>query len=234
MGLAVDYRQLDDLVRAMFRHDRDGRLTGAAPLLHIVRTDKAVLCRCHAVVPDATAARIQALAAAPRGRPNVWADDYARYLAVAEGVGFVTAVRAGPLFRFPDELPETAECLPINRTNLDLLRGSLDEWVEDAQQGSAMAAAIVDGRAVSVCATVRASRTVHCAGVETAPAYRGQALAQHAVVAWAKLVRTAGAEPYYATTFDNTASQKVASRIGLRLIGSEFSIYGPASAQRIK
>lgn len=43
---------------------------------------------------------------------------------------------------------------------------------------------------------------------------------------WAKLVRANGAEPYYATTFDNIASQKVAARLGLTLIGSEFSVYG--------
>lgn len=222
------HRRLEDLVEAMFRHDGRGRLTGAAPLLHIVRTDNAVVCRCHANLPEAAANQIEAMAVAPRGQPGAWADDYAGYLALAQGVGTVNSVRAGPLYIFPNELPEVEGCVSIDATNLDLLKGVLDEWVEDAQQGSLMAAAIVDGKAVSVCASVRASRASHCAGVETALAYRGRALAGRTVASWGKLVRALGAEPYYATTFDNTASQKVASRLGLTLIGSEFSIYGAA------
>jgi len=89
-----------------------------------------------------------------------------------------------------------------------------------------MVASLTDGRAVSVCASVRASETMHCADVETAPAYRGRGLAERAVSGWAKLVRARGAEPFYATTFDNLASQKLASRLSLSLIESEFSIYG--------
>jgi predicted GNAT family acetyltransferase len=89
-------------------------------------------------------------------------------------------------------------------------------------------AALVEGRAVSVCASVRASEAAHCAGVETSPVYRSRGLAPRVVAAWAKLVRTRGAEPFYATTFDNMASQIVACRLGLNLIGSEFSIYGEA------
>ena len=227
----MDQAQLDHLVRAMFPHDHDGRLTGASPLLHIVRTDYAVVCRCHGALPDAIVAQVRARASAPRGRPGEWAAEYARYLSVTQSFASATAVRSGPLYGFPNELGETMGCVEINSTNLDLLRGSLNEWVEDAQQGSVMAAAIVDGRAASVCASVRATPTVHCAGVETAPAYRGRALAQRAVAAWAVLVRRNGAEPYYATTFDNTASQRVAQRLGLRPIGSEFSIYGAASPQ---
>lgn len=213
----------------MFQHDERGRLTGAAPQVHIVRTDGDVVCRCHRDMPDATAARVQALVAAPRGRPAAWAEEYAHYLSLVRTAATVTSLRAGPLFSFPEELPEPSECSTIDTRNLGLLKGSFEEWVEDAENGSLMAAALADGRAVSVCATVRSSKTVHCAGVETAADYRGRGFAERAVAAWAKLVRASGAEPFYATTFDNLASQKVAWRMGLRLVGSEFSIYGTAS-----
>lgn len=86
--------------------------------------------------------------------------------------------------------------------------------------------AIADGRAVSVCATVRSSSGLHCAGVETARAYRGRGHAPRAVAVWANLVRSLGAEPFYATTVDNLSSQKIAWGLGLELIASEFSIYG--------
>lgn len=89
-----------------------------------------------------------------------------------------------------------------------------------------MIAALSGERAAAVCASVRVSEGAHCAGVETAPKYRGRGLAGLAVAGWAKLVRAHGAEPFYATTFDNIPSQRVARSVGMNLIGSEFSIYG--------
>jgi hypothetical protein len=44
------------------------------------------------------------------------------------------------------------------------------------------------------------------------------------VAAWAKAVNAAGAAPFYSAAFDNETSQGVAKRLGLSLIGSEFSI----------
>lgn len=222
----MDDQKLDRLVEAMFKHDQRGRLVGAAPLLHVVRTADGAICRCHANMPDSTAAHVMAIASSPRGRPGAWADEYAQYMSFAAGVSTVTSVRAGPLFCFPESLADYPDCVSVGRGNSHLLRGGLDEWVEDTENGALMVAALVDGRAVSVCATVKSSGTVHCAGVETALSYRGRGLAERVVTGWAKLVRANGAEPYYATTFDNIASQKVAARLGLTLIGSEFSIYG--------
>lgn len=224
--MATDFGQFEGLLEAMFRCDGQGRLTGDAPLLYILRTTDAVLCRSHAVISDAAAAQMQTLAEAPRGRPGKWAEDYARYLSLMKPIAAVTAIRAGPLYAFPDDAPAISGCVAIDRTNLKLLEGPLNEWIEDAEHGVPMVAAVVHRRAVSVCASVRVSATVHCAGVETAPDYRGQGFAPRVVAAWAKMVRASGAEPFYATTFDNLASQAVARRLGLNLIGSEFSIHG--------
>lgn len=224
--MGFDDKVLGHLIDAMFQHDDRGRLLGAAPLLHIVRTDDHVICRCHADLPEATAEQIAAVASAPRGRPAAWAEAYARYLSLAESVSTLASVRAGPLFRFPEPLAAHPDCVAIDGRNSELLKGALDEWIGDAEDGALMVAALADGRAVSVCATVRASKHVHCAGVETAPAYRGRGLAGRAVMGWARLVRESGAEPFYATTFDNLSSQKLAARLGLRLIGSEFSVFG--------
>ena len=224
--MSVERQQLDQLIDAMFSHDERGRLTGAAPLLHIVRTTDDVICRCHSDLPNVTSAQIEAVAVSPRGRHTKWAEDYARYLSLLAEVAGVTAIRAGPLFRFPEVIANPPGCVEIDAGNAGLLMGSLDEWVEDVENGALMAAALEDGRAASVCATVRANATVHCAGVGTAQDYRGRGFAARAVAAWAGLVRADGAEPYYATTFDNVASQRVAHRLGLRPIASEFSLYG--------
>ena len=126
---------------------------------------------------------------------------------------------------------EATGCVTVDSSNLSLLSGALQEWQEDAEVGSLMVAALSDGRAVSVCSSVHASKFVHCAGVETAPEHRGFGFASLAVTGWASLVREHGAEPFYATTFDNIASQRVARSLGLSVVGSEFSIYGKALRQ---
>lgn len=210
----------------MFGHDECGRLTGAAPLVHILRTARGTWARVHADLPDALAERVQALAAAPRGRPQAWAQDYARLVELVAPLAAVAAVRAGPLYGFPPGLPEPDGCATLTAANVGLLADGLDEWAPDVLAGAMMAAALAEGRAAAFCASVRASPAVHCAGVETAPGRRGCGHGRRAVAAWAGLVRQAGAEPLYGTTFDNLPSQRLAAGLGLPLVGSEFSIYG--------
>jgi len=67
-------------------------------------------------------------------------------------------------------------------------------------------AAVECDHAVSICASVRISDAVHCAGVETRTDHRQKA---HAVTPWQ--VGAAGAishaVPFYSTSWDNVASQ---------------------------
>ena len=112
----------------------------------------------------------------------------------------------------------------IGEDNAELLLGGLDEWRPGVAAGLPMVAMVERGRAVSICASVKASTSTYCADVETLPAYRGRGFASQAVAAWAKAVRALGAAPFYGATFDNGASQSIARRLGLSLIGSEFSI----------
>jgi GNAT superfamily N-acetyltransferase len=224
--MSFKLQELEQLLGTMFHQDAQGRLVGDAPHVHIIRTADTVLCRVHVMMPDPVAAQLRALASAPRGRASKWAEEYAAHLSLVATVTTVTAVRAGPLYGFPDELPDVADCVAVDAANLMLLKGCLDEWIEYAERGLLMVVALAEGRAVSICTSVRASASAHCAGVETSPVYRGRGLAPRVVAAWAKLVRAGGAEPFYATTFDNIASQNVARRLRLNLIGSEFSIYG--------
>jgi GNAT superfamily N-acetyltransferase len=143
---------------------------------------------------------------------------------VLSSIAPLKAVRAGLLYSFPAELGSGYAAVSIGRDNAELLLGGLDEWRSGVAAGLPMLATLADGRAVSICASVKASNSAHCAGVETLPAYRGRGFASQAVAAWANAVRAAGAEPFYGTTFDNEPSHGVARRLGLILIGSEFSI----------
>jgi hypothetical protein len=142
----------------------------------------------------------------------------------------VAAMRAGPLYSFPDVLAPSSGCTAINGSNSHLLYDSFEEWLPDVTTGQPFIAAIDGHRAVAVCVTVGASRMAHCAGVETLAAYRGRGFAAAAVAGWACAVRALGATPFYTPTFDNISSQRVARRLNLPLAGSEFSVHCRPSA----
>jgi hypothetical protein len=161
-----------------------------------------------------------------RGRPARWECDYGSYLSVLTAPNRrVTAMRAGPLYIVPDGFMPSGACVAINDSNSLLLHKGLEEWIPEVKHCQPVLAAIEAGRAVAVCATVGASREAHCAGVETVPQCRGQGFAAIAVAGWAQAVHALGANPFYGTTFDNISSQRVAQRLNLPLIGSEFSVH---------
>jgi hypothetical protein len=218
------HRALFDLAETMFGTDERGRLVGSAPHFHLLRTANLVICRCHEALAESVAAELQHLAQRQRGRPSQWSHDYADFLRTLSASGPLKSVRAGPLYSFPDLRGAATDAVHIHAGNADLLHGELHEWAPDAILGLPMMAVVVDGRAVSVCASVNASAAAHCAGVETAPGHRGKGLAGLAVRAWASEVQAIGARPYYGTTFNNLASQSVARRLGLDLVAAEFAV----------
>jgi hypothetical protein len=211
-----------ELVDRMLRLDRQGRITGSGPHLHVLRTPEAVRCRCHADLGADIAEALGRLAHAERGRQRDWPHDYARYLAILATFGPVQAVRSGMLYRVLNP-PESA-AIKITTANADLLRGGLNEWLPDVAAGRLVYAMVVDGRAASLCASVNQAEGVHEAGVETLPSHRRSGLAAQTVAGWARAVLGLGAVPLYGTTFDNLASQGVARRLGMELVGSEFSV----------
>jgi hypothetical protein len=116
--------------------------------------------------------------------------------------------------------------MAINESNSYLLRNSrLEEWLPDVAIGHPFFAAIEGDRAVALCVTVIASQTAYEGGVETLATHRGRGFGADAVAAWAGAVRALGATPFYGTTFDNISSQRLAQRLGLSLVASEFSVH---------
>ena len=211
-----------ELVDRMLAPDALGRLKGASPHFYLFRTTDAVLCRCHADLSDNAAQLLQRIAAAERGRQRDWPHEHGRYLKVLASVGAVQAIRAGMLYRVAN--PPKSEATPITQANAHVLRGGLEEWLPDVEAGRLIYGAIVDGRAVSLCASVKEVEGAHAAGVETLPSHRRRGFAADAVAAWATAVLRMGATPFYGTTFDNLASQGVARGLGMELVGSEFSV----------
>ncbi|WP_175540685.1 GNAT family N-acetyltransferase [Phyllobacterium sp. OV277] len=209
----------------MFAFDEHGKMTGSSPQFYLLRTANSVDARFHVALPDDVANRLQQIATGPRMRPSQWADEYAGYLSLLASVKTLKSIRSGQLYNFPIAMRSIENTVAIDKHNADLLNYGLQEWLPDVAAGVPISAAIADNRAVSICASAIASETAHSAGVETLPEYRGNGFALLAVTAWAEQVRSKRAVPFYATTFDNIASQRLANSLGLDLIGSEFTVY---------
>jgi GNAT superfamily N-acetyltransferase len=214
------------LVEAKFQPDERGRLVGSAPHFYLLRTPREAICRFHADLADDIMLRLEAFSQRGRRRPAQWQSEYGDYLTALAAPNLrVAAMRAGPLYIFPDDIGPSGACTVINESNSYLLHNGLEEWLPNVAIGHPFLAAIEDGRAVAVCTTIIASQDAHEAGVETLPAYRGRGFAADVVAGWACAVRKSGAIPLYATTFDNISSQRVAQRLGLSPVASEFSVH---------
>lgn len=220
-------------VEAMFTHDHRSRMEalnqwdgGLAPRFYLASTPESKMARFRTDLPDDLAEKLQQLcdnepATTDLLRVPTYQDEYVRLLESHEPV---ERVWAGPAYLFPSEITPGTQPVAINEENADLLRGGLEEWIPDVPHRHPFMAMIEDGRAVSVCASVRITARAHEAGVETLPAYRRRGHAANAVAGWASAVQKMGAYPFYSTSWDNIASQSVAARLGLSMFGTDFSI----------
>jgi hypothetical protein len=113
---------------------------------------------------------------------------------------------------------------PITRLNAALLDPDFSDVADLLQRVAPCIAVVEQGRAVAVCFSSRSSSAAAEAGVETLAAWRRRGYAASTVAAWTTAVRAGGRLPLYSTSWDNLASQGVARRLGLTLIGEDFSI----------
>jgi GNAT superfamily N-acetyltransferase len=224
IGPALARRRL----RALYRCDRRGRLVainewsgGPPPRLHLMRTETCVLAGVRQDVPDDKAATLKALA---RREPAILTELPELTAAYLTALGAERYRWAGPAFVFPGSLPTETDAVEIGPHNADLLQGSLASWRPDVGMRGPFLAVVGEGKALALCASVRITPHVHCAGVETDPEHRGRGLASRVVAAWAARVRGLGATPIYSTSWDNLASRGVARRLGLQLAAVDFQI----------
>jgi RimJ/RimL family protein N-acetyltransferase len=101
-----------------------------------------------------------------------------------------------------------------------------DEWTDllGGRHGPWAIAAVGDTVA-SICHTPRpfTPDAAEC-GVWTHPDWRGRRLAEATTAAWADLARAPGRSIFYSADMRNEASQRVAQRLGLALIGTEYRL----------
>jgi RimJ/RimL family protein N-acetyltransferase len=131
----------------------------------------------------------------------------------------------GPAYHFPATLASThTDVVRVTADNATLLSPYLEDWLGDVTTCAPMAAALADGKAVSVCASVRITPHAHEAGVDTNRDFRQRGHATRAVNAWARAVRELDRVPLYSTSWNNTASRALAKRLGLIQFGSDLHI----------
>jgi hypothetical protein len=135
----------------------------------------------------------------------------------------VTHTESGPAFCFPRDLTGD-ETVLITDDNAHLLTPLLSTWAGDVHTCHPLMGVVVDGRAVSVCGTVRVTPLACEAGVDTAPVARGSGYAARVVSAWARAIRASGKTPLYSTSWRNEASRSVARKLGLLQFGSDLHI----------
>lgn len=221
-------------VQALFTHDERGRLLtinepgggAAASRFYLGRTAVGNLWRFHADLPMELVTELEALCAREPvvqdlRTPPLHLDAYTRLL---EAHAPVAHVWMGPAYYFP-QLPRPAHAvLAITEANAERLRGGFEELTEELPTWQPFVGLIEEERVVSVCRSVRITPAAHEAGVETLPDFRGRGYAKEVVGAWARFVHAMGAMPLYSTSWENSASQAVAKKLGLHRFGADFHI----------
>ena len=184
------------------------------------------LCRFRSDVPGEVVTQLALLSAKePAGSPLPQSPTQRdRYLEALGAHAPVERLWSGPAYRLARDALTGGAAIAIGRDNAQLLEGRFDDWLADVPHRQPFMAILAGGRAASICASVRISPTVHCAGVETHPDFRRRGLALQAAAGWAAAVQALGATPFYSTSWDNLASQAVARRPGFTLVGVDFHV----------
>ena len=220
-------------VEVLFTHDTMGRMLnvnevagGVAPRFFLGRTTDGNEWRFRVGLEAVLVRRLEAicmnepvcgrLSLSPSG-----SSEYARLLAQDAPV---ERISAGPAYRFPEALSIPSGPVVVTKDNIGVLQSYFADWIEDIVHGQPFLALVRDDQAVSVCYSARKTSRAHEAGVETHPDYRGRGYAGQVVSAWADAVRRMGRMPLYSTSWENVASQAVASKLGLIQYGADLHI----------
>jgi RimJ/RimL family protein N-acetyltransferase len=218
-------------VQALYVHDERSRIMstndwqgGTGPRFFLGRTARGNVWRFRNDLPkklcDELKSRCETETFTTSDRPR----HEAEYVRILSAQAPIERIWFGPAYWFANGVKPAQEPIRINEQNAHLLQDGFQDWLPDVPYQQPFVAMIVDGQAVAVCASVRITAVAHEAGVETLASHRQKGYAVSVVSAWAGAVEKMGALPLYSTSFENSASQKVAARLGLSLYGVDFHV----------
>ncbi len=137
----------------------------------------------------------------------------------------LSKIVSGPAYHIPESAGSPSNVVILSHDNVQKLCADTYPTVhEDVDDEYPCVAKVVDGKAVSMCTTVRRSPRAAEAGVETLDAYRGNGFARDVTNAWAKTILAEGRTALYSTFWDNQASQRVAEKLGAVQYASDFRL----------
>ena len=223
----INYR-----TKALFQLNAEGRLLQVnepktkqiTPRLYITRTRDKVVCHIWHDVPETIKAQLEALIV---GEPS--SDEFSAplryhqvYIDLLAALAPVRSVVSGPAYILPkmSSLPQVSL---IIRERLQVLETHFPVTAEMFDFRQPVCAVLDDDVAVSVCFCARKTDVVAEAGLFTAETHRKRGYALAVVSRWAYELQEMGIQPLYSTSWDNTASQAVASKLGALMFASDFS-----------
>lgn len=214
-------------LETLFLINREGRLVSTreprpsrGPRFVLIRSTTDVAWAVRADILDPIAEQIRTLAAEedPIRDFGTEPTHAAAYQALAGGT-----LEYGPVFVFPDLLPEVNDVFPLR--GIAQLERNFRGWTADEVPGCSPILAVLEGNdAISVCFCARRTSTTAEAGVETAPRHRGRGLALRVTAAWAQAIRKSGRLPLYSTSWSNAASLAVARKLALEPCATDWSL----------
>ena len=138
-------------VEALYLHDARARIAstnewrpGPAPRFFLGRTLAGNVWRFRTDVPEAQIVELEALCNAEPvvselPRAPLHQDAFVRVL---ESNARIERIWTGPAYSFSNEVASSAPCVEINAANVDLLRGGLEDWLEDVPHRRPFIAAV--------------------------------------------------------------------------------------------
>ena len=117
------------------------------------------------------------------------------------------------------------DCNIITEKNINSINLENFEWLMEEINCCQPCCTIVENdRIMSICRSVRKTEYAHEAGIETIEEKRRTGLAKRVLSNWIKAVEGLRLIPFYSTSLENTASRKLAQKIGLKKLGLGVSI----------
>ncbi len=222
--------------KTLFVHNENGRMTFVndltdpktypAPRFFLGFTTSGFICHFRDDMPQQLCTQLQKLihSKPPTMNGQTFPTCAQEIEKILNSHGRIEQIECGPAFCFPEHLKLTANVVRVERHNESLFNSTFPEMVDEVDDIQPCMAFLSEGKAVSVCQSVRKSPYAEEAGVDTLEAYRGQGYAPLVVAGWAEAIKEKGKIPLYSTSWKNRSSQRVAEKLGLIQYGVDYHV----------
>lgn len=224
--------KLEQRLKALYLHDAQNRLIGInetdthqiVPRLHILRTATHCRYRLRFDLSESIATQLIELAKTEPANPNFRQNlvHHQAYIDILEQDAAITKINSGPAYYMP-EMQASNHAILIHEDNKSLLEENFSFSLEQFETRNPIAVIVKDEIAIAACFCARKTDYAAEAGVYTEEAYRKQGYGREIVRQWAVAVQQMGLQALYSTSWENLASQKLASSLGAIQYGTDVS-----------